>query len=507
MVIVRRLLGRRNTYAAIFTLPYEILSKIFLIANENAPDITETLRDIASVCTYWRRICLDTPQLWAAVSLDQPLWLRESLRRSRTSPLTVTIDDSAGRCTLTALDRLASALVHEVHRFQEVQIICGPLWIEKLISLFFLPTLGLAAPLLRKLKISTGYAVNQYSHPDLLRIFWTRLDSLQSLELTGYVPITTSPMPKLTFLCINTFGDCLSVPWLMNLLRNAPHVEEVAVGTISLKTPMSVSNSHPINLPSLRSLELTFESLQGSEIFSHLEIPASIPCRIRFNNEHDPIRSTNELSPLKHFISDRIPPATMSLHLIICHNYGEYILEVRDITNETILVNISITYLPHTFTDPAVIIGSMPLERIHTLTLEGPIGDMLDLSNFLPYLINLRTIQVEDVSILFLIAGDKDPLEDATSDGFCNHKLERVSVAYDAKSTPHDWERFISSLVARYRHGESFRYLKVRKCNIPIEYAQQLEVCDDLELEWDGEGIRASMTNERAWMHRTWMNS
>ncbi|KAL0958070.1 hypothetical protein HGRIS_000248 [Hohenbuehelia grisea] len=75
-----RLLGssRGSKPSPIQYLPVELLSEIFLRCPSNTLDVSRTPWTLIQVCKEWSAVALDTPQLWASISLR-----RDGLRRVR----------------------------------------------------------------------------------------------------------------------------------------------------------------------------------------------------------------------------------------------------------------------------------------------------------------------------------------------------------------------------------------------------------------------------------------
>ncbi|PFH46514.1 hypothetical protein AMATHDRAFT_50993 [Amanita thiersii Skay4041] len=165
-------------------LPTELWVEIFLycildvsyLTRNHRPHIPIIFR-LSHVCQSWRRICLSTPELWAVIRipLDFPDILANAttnyislmLRYSDPTPLTLSIV-----FTRESTEHLApfKLLLKHVHRWQFVQMFG--------LSLGTTPLVGLHAPLLKHLRITSSFADGQQlqfpfaSCPALERLSW-----------------------------------------------------------------------------------------------------------------------------------------------------------------------------------------------------------------------------------------------------------------------------------------------------------------------------------------------
>ncbi|KAF9474923.1 hypothetical protein BDN70DRAFT_865590, partial [Pholiota conissans] len=98
---------QRNSLVPVSSLPPEILSDIFALAQVREPDYGATggrLRDrlvghhakdllrwiyVTHVCRRWRYIAINLATLWVNVPIDYPEWVEEMIRRSKDCSLIV----------------------------------------------------------------------------------------------------------------------------------------------------------------------------------------------------------------------------------------------------------------------------------------------------------------------------------------------------------------------------------------------------------------------------------
>ncbi|KAJ8503461.1 hypothetical protein ONZ45_g10842 [Pleurotus djamor] len=478
--IICDLRTRRNTYAAISQLPPEIISKIFVDSNQGKQGVTRSLLNISSVCSLWRKICINTPHLWATISLAQPRWFSQMLHRSKSSPLTVYIP----RCDRLSNDfaKMASALVPETSRFKDVGILYSSATIQLIHDSFLRPSFAFSAPLLQRLVIRPGLYGDE-KPPRLFEEFWTDLVSIQSLALVGVFPRKISSMPSLTHLSIRVLGEGnpLTIWWLVDVLQNTPRIEFVEVGVLSSNSVTLLDESTsvaappellPTSLPNLRSLRLAFKGLRESQIFSCLEMAAPITNQISFYNRDIPDEPGSSIAGLQAFVSSRIPHDASSLCVLNCNDYKGYMLQVKENDDRPMLINLSVTSLP-SYHRRIRLVSSLPLGKIYRLILRGDMGDneALAWSDLLPSLIHLRVITVERVTVLRSIATSSP---NVTLGELSNLDLEEITINDDRSSTRRDWDHFMRGCEVRQLLGKPIRQLRVERSGIPKVYMDHM---------------------------------
>ncbi|KAJ8501989.1 hypothetical protein ONZ45_g11957 [Pleurotus djamor] len=429
--IIRGLLTRRNTYAEISRLPQELMAQIFIIAASTSRakwydfGVTPTLMIISSVCTQWWRIALGTPQLWDSISTAKPRACAALLERSKASPLKIfcplphqSDEDFAAMVT---------ALTAETARFKEARI---------------------------QSSIDNAYsALALFLHP----------------KLWGCHPIKTSNMPNLTDLLVQTNGpgNRLSIPWMINLLRNTPLLEELEIDHISSDFSIAVAGELPVSLPKLRSMKLHFQYIKEAQLFSYLEIPSSTQSTIEFHND-DPEIENEDFCYLQTFVESHISHGTPFLNV-----------ETQN------LLTLFIAHLPPLTQLSLSPPGPLTWDKIHNLTLEGVVkhDEVLAWSNFLPHLVNIKTIQVERVTILRSLAVHNCSLSASEMSVDVCYNLEEVCVHGDKVSTAEEWLHFLRICQTRYDHGKPLREVSLYCCNIPQEYLEQFGGVTELECD------------------------
>ncbi|KAJ8468308.1 hypothetical protein ONZ45_g17289 [Pleurotus djamor] len=450
---------------------------------------------IMEVCSRWREITENTPQLWSLISLMPPLLITESLERSKTVPLVVDFTDTFRMGML----KLLPAVLLETYRFRELHIHWPRNSSSMFTSLFFPANLDPSAPRMKTLAIDVkGIIAAHRKAPKMMDRFWTQLISLRSMRLVNILPTTVNPLPSLTHLDITTDdeGNCLSTQWVLQLLRSAPILESIKMGSISSNHPITLAHTNPITLPRLRNLDLKLKYLGESALFRDLRIPAVTTVSIDFQNDDDDDEAEGGVPYVCQFISGHFSTdIPHSLHVKSYANaddscYKMIVTQENPVQGATkpTTFTLSIAHLPYEVHQDLRFIRLLPMENVRTLTLTGRMeyDHGLAWSNVLPLLTRVENVSVEKLSILRLIAGPDPHSSTITNAEFNNLKLEKVEIAYDYHAKPRDWSFFAHLCKVRHEHGKAIPNVAIRESCILKRQLQEFE--GYTEVEWDEEG-------------------
>ncbi|KAE9410840.1 hypothetical protein BT96DRAFT_766117, partial [Gymnopus androsaceus JB14] len=83
---LRELKSRYNLHMPISKLPAEILCVIFMLVPESTDDDWYRFT-VTHVCSHWRSIALNYPEMWNMPDFWMPEWACEMLKRSEMAPL------------------------------------------------------------------------------------------------------------------------------------------------------------------------------------------------------------------------------------------------------------------------------------------------------------------------------------------------------------------------------------------------------------------------------------
>lgn len=276
----------------ILRLPTEILSNIFTIGVLVTDDNPIMVPTLMLVCRYWAEVALNTPVLWAKISVsphDSLEKARRRLMRSKSCPLDITINFGP-RHEYTNSHSIDEQVYSAVDLFRPV------LWRIQSFSLT-VPNRPQAytallrcqedAPLLKHLTIHVYHAMQDdiYSKPHF-PLFNSGTPSLRTCSLTsfnfGWDP---KLMTGLTILKLggyfNSFSPSSST--LLKILRQCPELEELSlknmsdIDTNSCDPPMvedDVPVTSKILLPRLKTASFYYSGLDHArEIMNHVLFP------------------------------------------------------------------------------------------------------------------------------------------------------------------------------------------------------------------------------------------
>ncbi|KAJ8514979.1 hypothetical protein ONZ45_g7548 [Pleurotus djamor] len=443
------------------------------------------LLTVTRVCSWWRQIALDTAAFWATLPLDGLSWVAEAFTRSKQSPLTVV--GSLGKlCTRKAPRHIFDAIMDAAPRFSDVNInlITADMYYTPIPASLFSADVDLASrpevPFLRTLKINYEAWDGEYDYydrekererpdgvdnsdsgisdeyddddgsershryiydsdydysPRTMPFPWTTLNSLQSLALKNIVPVLLPPAPALTYLNIqiNHWDDkpYLSVPRVLDVLRNTPVVESATISTVFSDATSVVklpeSTAAMIHLPNLKELNVTSKSLKESVLFAYLDTPALRKTMISYNNDSDdPGIQPNggDTSHLRHLIAQGIPSNVDGLKVVMKmatpttsmprrhdgNGYQLIVQEEKETDYRNSILEVDVNVFP--LAARSVEIGQcLPLGRIMDLTLERVGGgeEALAWSRVIPQLVRLRRLTVNKFKILSMLLPVPEP--------------------------------------------------------------------------------------------------
>ncbi|KAJ8502844.1 hypothetical protein ONZ45_g11384 [Pleurotus djamor] len=463
--LIRALCARRNTHIAISKLPNEIISRVFIEFKKtldgdldmkaprhtkntkNTSDYLVRLLIVAGVCSRWRQVALDTATLWSTLLLDRPAWVAGTFKRSKQAPLTVL--GPLWRLTSHESDKtpanMLSTNTDAAPRFQhvDIRVMLFDMYSSDTPGLLFRSRVedqAVQAPLLRTLSInytrsiedcvnrSNGGGNHHHSvfPPKMMPFPFSEPTSLQSLTLRNLVPVAVPSMPSLTHLCIQLDYleniHLLSLPRVLDVLRNVPVVESVSLSTVSsdesvVLAPPNLA-SQLVRLPYLRELNISPRYIKESIIFAYLDAPSLRKTVISFLNEGDDPRIQSidaDLSYLNRQITRSIPSDMKNLSVSICMGLCDFDVPYRccrfdltvvdqddsDVRNAQFMVQLGIPGDPLNV-QCRDIFQSLPFECITKLAVMGADGDeeALAWASIVTQLVRLRFLDVGDFRML-----------------------------------------------------------------------------------------------------------
>ncbi|KAF9533211.1 hypothetical protein CPB83DRAFT_873752 [Crepidotus variabilis] len=292
----------------ILRLPSELLSNIFTIGvleTEEDPVMVPTLM---LVCRYWAEVALNTPVLWAKISVsahDSVEKAQRRLNRSKSCPLDVTVNFGP------RLEYISNQAIGE-HIVDAMELFRPSLWRIKSFSLT-VPNRPQAytallrcqedAPILENLTINVHHSMqdDRYSNPPL-PLFNGCTPKLRSCSLTSFnfgwdLKLMTGLRVLKLGGYFNSFAPSPST--LLDILRQCPDLEELTLRNMSDLDADSCQGgmihndaqvTSKIHLPRLKTASFYYSGIGHTrEILSHIAFP---------NLEHLELSYLENINPL-----------------------------------------------------------------------------------------------------------------------------------------------------------------------------------------------------------------
>ncbi|KAF8158356.1 hypothetical protein B0H34DRAFT_655944 [Crassisporium funariophilum] len=292
----------------VLRLPSELLSSIFSIGvlemGDENPVMVPTLM---LVCRYWAEVALNTPTLWAKISVsphDSLAKARRRLSRSKSCPLDITVNFGP-RIEYT------SSITEQV--ILAMDIFRPHLWRTRSFNLS-VPNRPHAyaallrcqedAPLLEHLTIQVSHSMqdDHYSTPPL-PLFNGRTPQLRSCSLTSFnFGWDLKLMARLRVLKLGGYFNSFtpSATTLLDILRQCPELEELALRNMSdvdsspcsgrVQDEMDSPVTSKIHLARLKKASFYYAGIAHTrEIMSHISFPNLESLELSFLENVNPV--------------------------------------------------------------------------------------------------------------------------------------------------------------------------------------------------------------------------
>ncbi|KAG6909753.1 hypothetical protein DXG01_015469 [Tephrocybe rancida] len=301
--------SRHNSLSNIARLPVEILGLIFSslvsmvnMQRETHPRLHPAQRwtTILNVCSHWRRVALDTPNLWSFIQLRALTpWLLIMIARSQSAPLDLKIDVDYN----SMLEVVNKVALTEIHRIRDLSVELFELSLNSIS-----PFLTQAAPILERLKIRTqtqapvGHAANNVLPEPFLGGNAPRLRSLH-LDSVSMVK-DFSMLSKLTTLTLRdtVYTARPSLDEFIETLNKMPNLVNLELSYACNFIPDNDKSHTKAHLPQLRSLILADNYPTCTTLLSCLDYAYhDVAHRIyTFPEMHEGARFQDIFVPLSH---------------------------------------------------------------------------------------------------------------------------------------------------------------------------------------------------------------
>ncbi|TFK65474.1 hypothetical protein BDN72DRAFT_962488 [Pluteus cervinus] len=263
---IRTLRAFRNTFTATYSIPPEVLTRIFSFARR-LPGYDWIA--LTHVSQYWRSVALGSPSLWSYISSHYPEHVvNEWLQRSKSAPLTVNLNNIQN----------AAFIGESLFRIRELILQLRASCWDELVN-----TLSSQAPLLEYLSVSTSN--NRPPSNVSNTMFGGMAPPLRRLELTNCsIDTNSSLFPNFTVLQLCNPPQKFKATELLRVLQRTPRLTSLTLSEVLRTDDPSVSSrSGIITLSFLESISIRGRSfIQDLGIVSQLSFPTT--SSVRFNS-------------------------------------------------------------------------------------------------------------------------------------------------------------------------------------------------------------------------------
>lgn len=485
--MIRELNSSRNALAPISSLPPELLGRIFIFVIEKDPDTEYSFSfdftswlNFSYVSQGWRKVALNTPDIWNTPPFLYPTWARHMLERSKMAHLVVRSDTSL----LVNPTFMKEVFDNHGSRIQEIDL-------RGLTSSFLSSILENIQPSSLRLR-SLNLSCTHYSLGDDntdVPVFPAHLlaqpDSLQRLEIDRCAfDCYMQPHPFLTHLTVQKppFRPLLSE--FVTALSGMPALETLEMMDSLPLATKAIKLGKKVELPKLSSLHL-YSMDNFFEVLNILEVLV-VPCTTRVELSYvktvslEPQDTAIPLSnigpPLNRFFScmtGNLEKQSYNALRLYFAGEGPGLSAWRKIQPDMTanLPDLSLNfpiYQPDQFLDE--ILPCLPLFDLQTLFIDITLGQNTILRHF-GRSTTLQTVELQALELTVV----SDFLKALT------HKpegYERLESAYDSVSFPAlqslnfnrttfdnlNLDEMLDCLMERYERGAEVQKLDIRNC-------------------------------------------
>ncbi|TFK68832.1 hypothetical protein BDN72DRAFT_878786 [Pluteus cervinus] len=355
---ILELLSARNRLAPVAQLPYEILTKVFLLTRDcHIPPFGWTSLTVSWVCRHWRAVTLNCRPLWSIIDYPSPSWAEGFLERSGKARLRVYLPQMKPRglasipFLLESLPRIAILDLGAC----EGSYVCGSEW-------------DAPAPALKQL------ILEKFTLPN--KIFSGSYPSLRSLSLTACVANWTQIPASLHLVDLHiikpsTRISAVNLPFVLQCL---PKLETLELDQVLLVDGITPNSQPRISLGSLTALNIQREATSSIiALFHRLSIPPSAQLSLRDLRLGEHGGPSNTILAVQ---GSRFDPTRRIVQLWVDINI-DFHIRIRD-TNlrQCSAIDFSFHRDASTLSTQQImdICHSLPLTTLFTLDIHGKLG-------------------------------------------------------------------------------------------------------------------------------------
>ncbi|KAF8880236.1 hypothetical protein CPB84DRAFT_1751478 [Gymnopilus junonius] len=336
--------GVTTPTASFDSLPFEIISKIFLDGTQNwrdfEPQVLPFPTIVSGVCTHWRNVSYGIPQLWTFIlpplhkELDECLeWTTKWLERSGTMLVSVVLDDMTVTAELKGpiasaaerkISKTLALLSKHPRRLRRLDIRSASHGAFKK----FMRDLW-EAPNLEQLSLCprTYVGLGYFFSPNEEHLKWSVLSRLSNLKKFRFQNISPPCIPSLTSLTAHDI--VLKYEGIKTLFAGCPSLAHLVLHDLRpITARQEPAHYTPLSCPSLRSIAVKVNQWYLDEpdyfyVFSFLHLPNLVSLEIQ-----------NDLPNIDNFFGSSLVPATIKkLRLSSMIQFGDSLTFFRSLSN------------------------------------------------------------------------------------------------------------------------------------------------------------------------------
>ncbi|EPQ55826.1 hypothetical protein GLOTRDRAFT_138595 [Gloeophyllum trabeum ATCC 11539] len=274
----------RNAIIPIAILPWEILANIFFFHVHRADPLHRWTKDagwinIAHVCRFWRKVVLDTRNLWTTISCSAKESTAFMLERSMSLSLTLDVFVPAAPRDQEAVFEATKLAMAQLHRIVDIRVSGSKTGTEYFSSMDYI----VPEPLLQSLTYAPVQPLLKTEVLGLKILLLIASTSLRRLSLprcgARFVP---EPLPMLQTLNLGicNYKGLNTVTWILKALRGLPSLQSLTVTFNDCddvrSLPLDVRDKTAlVTLCHLEDLTLSCTVSPAAYILRHLTLPRS----------------------------------------------------------------------------------------------------------------------------------------------------------------------------------------------------------------------------------------
>ncbi|KAF9476092.1 hypothetical protein BDN70DRAFT_897639 [Pholiota conissans] len=419
-------LRHQNSLNSACVLPDLVIRKIFLqcaelsVTSQSDEGDAWSWVSISHVCSSWRRVALQSPDLWRYVDFSHPKWYMLTWARAKMSALHVI-------ATVTATNiRQLRCTLQLAHRIQDIHLISPIEKVHPLLESLTHPNPSVESLILDVRPSQIPDVIDIYAPPSFPTSY-----SGPPLTKLKYLELHHAPFYLLTSRCINlTHFHLYDLPlterptlhYFLQMLENLTHLRSLTLDRsfpINIEFNNITTGERRIELPQLENISLAGNMVEIGNILTCLAIPPSAHLIIRITTL---MNLTSTISNFTQILAShslaQVEYVPLDILVLTGHEFCERYIDIFSPNPEyrqSLRIRafsagseeggavIDLTINPDEF-DPnddgmitalTAILTALPLAQVHTLALQDlEIVTQSSWTSFLQPLTSLRVLDI-----------------------------------------------------------------------------------------------------------------